>query len=387
MSYRPWLMHTARAIYAMNWYDISPGLVYIQGSLNVSEIHIGILVTAFYIGVGVFQLPGGYLATKFGNRNIASLGLLGLGVAAIASALSGNFITLTTSRFFAGVFSGMFFSPEVGLLRSATSESEYPFHVNFFNGSFNLGAAVGIGVWGYFDATIGWNYGFLIAGFLTIGIALFHFVFLKSVKEEKGSLSPSRNYISVLKNRLVWIIAFAGTASVIAENVAGTLIVYYMEHTLGIANGLSAFSGTIFLAAGFVGGIIGGILIGNFKNVKAFFLLMTALTSVLMMLIAVFTSVLAIYALMALLGIVTVQGFSAIYVIISRNMPERSQTTSSLSVVNAAQEIPGSVWPFVFTLIGTSISFRSAWVIIGLISLAFMALVFLPGSKRRARER
>jgi hypothetical protein len=49
------VIHTTRAIYAMNWYDISPGLIYIQKAFSLTQVQLGILLTVFYIGVGIFH--------------------------------------------------------------------------------------------------------------------------------------------------------------------------------------------------------------------------------------------------------------------------------------------------------------------------------------------
>ena len=103
-----------------------------------------------------------------------------------------------------------------------------------------------------------------------------------------------------------------------------------------------------------------------------------------MIALAFFTNIYAIYAIVSVLGAVTVQGFSAIYIIITRSMKEKAQTTSSLSVVNAAQEIPGSIWPSIFSIISSSVGFFAAWNVIGIVSLAFMFLVFIPPARKRS---
>lgn len=384
MNVKPSVIHTTRAIYAMNWYDISPGLIYVQKAFSLTQVQLGLLLTVFYIGVGIFQIPAGYISTKIGNRNTATIGILGLGIASLVSAASPTYSVLAGTRFFAGIFSAMFFSPAIGTLRSATSDSTYNFHVNFFNGSFNLGAGVGIAGWEVIDRLYNFRTGFLVAGLITIAAAIVYFIALREVDEEKIQLTPTRNLISVLLNRGLWIYAIAGTASVISENVAAQIVVYYMERALGISSGLASISGTLFLVFGFVGGIIGGLMIGKFRNVKVFFILTTTLTSILMIALAFFTNIYAIYAIVSILGAVTVQGFSAIYIIITRSMKEKAQTTSSLSVVNAAQEIPGSVWPSIFSIVSSSAGFFAAWNVIGIVSLAFMFLVFIPPARRRS---
>jgi len=386
MNTKPVVIHATRAIYAMNWYDISPGLIYIQRAFALTEVQLGILLTVFYVGVGIFQIPAGYISTRIGNRNTATIGILGLGIASLVSAASPSYSVLAGSRFFAGIFSAMFFSPAIGTLRTATTDASYNFHVNFFNGSFNLGAGIGIAGWEVIDSFSSFRIGFLVAGIITITAGAMYYFILREVSEERIQLSPTRNLIEVFRSRAVWIYAMAGTASVISENVAAQIVVYYMERGLNIPTGLASISGTLFLLFGFVGGIVGGLLIGRFRSVRVFFVLTTTLTSILMIALAFFTNIYEIYVIVCLLGAVTVQGFSAIYIIITRSMKERAQTTTSLSVVNAAQEIPGSIWPSIFSFVSGSVGFFAAWNLIGIFSLAFMFLILVPTQVRNTAK-
>lgn len=99
-----------------------------------------------------------------------------------------------------------------------------------------------------------------------------------------------------------------------------------------------------------------------------------------MIAITLFHNLVVIYIISAVLGMFTVQGFSAIYVLVSRSMSHRSQTTSSLSVVNAAQEVPGSIWPYVFTLLVAVLGYGRSWDILGLISFGTMFIILIPFS-------
>lgn len=104
-------IHTARAVYALNWFDISPALIYISRQLDLSIPQLGLMTTGFYIGLATFQLLGGILASRLGgNRLTATLGISILGLASIVTGLSQDLPELFASRFFAGMGSAFFFS-------------------------------------------------------------------------------------------------------------------------------------------------------------------------------------------------------------------------------------------------------------------------------------
>ena len=57
----------ARILYAVNWFNISSifYLIMIDFSQDVSML--GLITSAFLIGIGLFQIPAGILASKFAN--------------------------------------------------------------------------------------------------------------------------------------------------------------------------------------------------------------------------------------------------------------------------------------------------------------------------------
>ncbi|MCL4335920.1 MAG: MFS transporter, partial [Candidatus Thermoplasmatota archaeon] len=165
-------INVARAVYALNWFNIAPGLKYIASDFRFQIIQLGIITTAFYIGLSTFQMVGGLLSGRIGNKNTAVLGIAILGVSVITTGLSGNLFELFVSRLFAGIGSALFFSPALGLLADIVPKGSYSFYVGMFNGSFNLGGGVGIIGWALLDQVYGWRAPLVLAGIIMLSIAL-----------------------------------------------------------------------------------------------------------------------------------------------------------------------------------------------------------------------
>ena len=382
MNYRALAVHSTRAVYAISWYNISPALIYIESDLFLNQAQVGLLVTAFYIGAGVSQIPAGYLATIIGNRNMASSGIFLLGISGLLSFISPGLTLLIVSRAMAGIASGMFFSPAMGTLRNITDDRTFGFHVNVFNGVFSLGAGAGLAGWAILDIVIGWRIAFLVSGLITISFSLIYYFSLRGVHEEKPARSPSNIMKSVLTNRVVWILGMAGSAAIISENVAAAFIVYYLEKALGILPSPAALAGTLILAFGFAGGIVGGLVAGRYISTRLFFYLTTVAVSILMISIAFIRNIVEIYVIVSLIGMLTAPIISSSYVLITGSLRGREEITSSMSVVNGIQQIPGSVWPYAFTLVVSFFSFGAAWMFIGVSSLALLTLGFLPSVRK-----
>ena len=170
---RAGLVHAARALYALNWMDMAPALVYIKAYMHLTVVQLGTLVTAFYVGIAIFQVLGGYLSSYIGDKTTSLIGLLFVSVFAIMSGLSNNFTELIISRFFAGMSAALFFSPALSLLASIVPENKYTFHIGIYNGAFNVGGGVGIIGWAILDQYIGYRIPFIIAGVATMALLLF----------------------------------------------------------------------------------------------------------------------------------------------------------------------------------------------------------------------
>ncbi len=205
------------------------------------------------------------------------------------------------------LWAALFFSPAVGSLRSVTTDDSYRFHVNVFNRSFNIGAAIGIFGWQISDDTVGWRSEFLIASALTLAVSAIYFPSLRAVEEERAPRTFSDLRAAAL-DPLLWIFATFGFASVISENVAGQFIVYYPEKELGYPNYLASYFGTAFLVSGFLGWVIGGLIARTYGMGIRPLALLIASTGLLLVAIPLVHSPYLIFTVTCMIGFASVEG-------------------------------------------------------------------------------
>ncbi|AKA49016.1 hypothetical protein IX51_07795 [uncultured archaeon] len=370
-------INAARAVYALNWFDIAPGLKYIAQSLDLQIVQLGIVTTGFYVGLASFQLFGGYFASRIGNRRTETIGLLILGFSVMGSGIAPNLGILFLTRLLAGFGSAFFFSPALGMLAEIVPDEKYSFYVGAFNGSFNIGAAVGVLGWVYIDETLGWRIGLIIGGAMTVAMAIENYLVLRGVVVHT---SRGRDLFTkvktTLRERAMWILPIAGIGSMVSETVMGQFFVYYAEQSLNFSPSLSGSLGFMFLIVGFLGGIIGGYQYGRTKHKNATFVSVLVLTGVLTMAIPFLSSPLSIAMLAVLLGLVVVDGFSILYTIAAKLAPDKSMVSFSLSFVNFMQQAIGATFPFIFTSIVYFSGYTTSWVVMGAIS--FLSVILFP---------
>lgn len=381
-------INASRAVYALNWFNIAPGLTYISSDLGLQIVQLGIITTAFYIGLSTFQMVGGLLASRIGNRNTSVLGITILGISVILTGLSMNLIELFTFRLFAGIGSAMFFSPALGLLADLVPRKSYSFYVGLFNGSFNLGGGMGIIGWNFLDQALGWRTPLFIAGGIMLFLAAENMVVLWNYRPDPSNrLNIFRRAKDVLRKPLIWILPVIALAGILTETILGQLFVYYAVTHLQFSENLASSLGTIYLVVGFAGGALGGFLFGTVRRRITMFLISTILLSLLTILIAFTSSYLVLLALVISLGILTVNSLSMLYTLVVERAEDRGMVSFSLAFVNFVQNIIGAFSPTVFSIIAFYQGFTTSWVVIGAIGLACAFLGFTLRSELKSELR
>lgn len=368
-------INASRAVYALNWFNIAPGLKYISNDLGLQIVQLGIITTAFYIGLAGFQMVGGLLSSRIGNRNTSVLGLSILGISVIATGLSYNLIELFTFRLTAGLGAAMFFSPALGLLSDIVPGEKYSFYVGLFNGSFNLGGGIGIFGWNILDQFFGWRIPFYLAGIVMLSLAVENMLVLWTYKPDPSNrLHIFRRAKDVLRNPEIWILSIVALSGVLTETVMGQMLVYYAEVHLNFSENLASSLGTLFLIVGFFGGIVGGYIFGRAKKRITMFMISIVVMSIFTVLIAFPSNYWEILFIAGSLGVLSVISLSMLYTLIVERAHDRGMISFSLSFVNFLQNAAGALSPTLFSVVAFYRSYMDSWIVIGVLGLACASL-------------
>ncbi|KPV46217.1 MULTISPECIES: MFS transporter [Acidiplasma] len=374
------LIHSARAVYAVNWMDIAPALIYIKSYMNLTSVQLGLVVTSFYIGISIFQLLGGYLSSFIGDKQTSLIGLLFVGIFAITSGLSTNFLEISISRFLAGMSAALFFSPALSLLASIVPSEKYSFHIGVYNGAFNIGAGTGVIGWAILDIYIGYRYAFLIAGIITVMLFLVLYILFKNIpniKTERSNIKKS--LLQVFSSKMIIFIAFIGIGSMISETIMGQFFVYYLE-SLSFSHITASTLASIYLLIGFFGGVLGGYHFSRTDHKIRVFLLLNILIAALLAITAFIFNYIEILIVVIAMGMSTVYGISVTYTFV-RYMARRDLISLSLSFVNFVQLLVAAVIPVIFTIVYTAYNYKLAWIAMAILSVLFIPLILTINKK------
>ncbi len=369
-------VNTARAIYALNWFDITPGFIYIAADLKLRVVDLGIMTASFYVGLALFQLVGGVLASRMGAKVVAFIGIMTLGISAILSGYSYNLTELAIFRFMAGVGSALFFSPGLSVLKNISPPESFGLQVGIYNGAFNLGAGVGAFGWVFVDRIVGWRLSLVVGGLLAVGIAVENALALRDVKEEKVRMEGiTVRLAGIVWNRLLWLLSIGTIIVIFSETIIGQFIIFFGEKYLSFSSFQAGLVDGVFLILGFVGGVVGGHIISKTSRRKMFTYFILVVDGVLFMFIPFASSFYLLLVVVTALGLVVVSGFSILYTLAAEIIEDKTMTSFSLSFVNFIQLVLGSLSPLLFTEILAHSDYIDPWIILGAIGLAAVPLL------------
>jgi MFS family permease len=379
-------LFVVRVVYAFNWYNIGAVLPLIGASLLASPAQLAIVLGAFLLGVGIFQIPAGLAAVRWGSRRVSLFGVAVFGLAGVASAFAPTWPTLAVIRFIGGVGAAFFFSPALSLIASYFPPGERGPVIGFYNGGFSVGGAIGLvgGVW--LGLAYGWPAALGVGGLALLATTGAAYLVLPKQRAEGSTSGTAAVYASgrsVLGSRSIWGLSLALTGFWTAIYLVAQDFVDYV-HTahaawgVGVAGILTA----VVVVAAFPGGPFGGwigergadrrLLVGGFG----------ALVGGLVLLIP-FATLWTIGPLFLALGFLDGVVYAILY-LIPTYLPETQGEGLALGVgvVNSIQVLLGSGFVVLFGVLVETVGYTGAWLYAGLLSLALLPALFLVAPNR-----
>ncbi|MCI4372647.1 MAG: MFS transporter [Thermoplasmata archaeon] len=376
----------ARSVYAFNWYNVGAVLPLVGSALGATTPQLGIVLGSFLAGAGLFQLPAGFAALRWGNRAVAIAALVIMGVFCLASAFSPNWVVLALLRFGAGAGAACFFAPALGLVASYYPVGSRGPVVGLYNAGFSLGSGVGLFAGAFLGAALGWGWALAIGGLALLGFAL-----LAPVVLPKSESLPAHRSLRelwqasrpVLVSRDLWALSLSFMGLWTSFYVAAQYFVQY-AHTVHPAWSLALAAGlpTLMIAVEVVGGPLGGWLAERRGDMRVLLGGFGAAAGIAVLLIP-FSSLEELVGLFAVLGFLDGATFAVLYLLPTYLPETRGEGLSlGLGLLNAIQIFAGSALAIAFAYVATYAGYTEAWVLAGAFGLATLPLLWFVTGHR-----
>ena len=394
----------ARVFYSANWFNIASIFFLIALDLKQDISMLGLVTASFIIGVGVFQVPAGILAAKYGASKTAVFGILIASFCALLTGISNDILQIAILRFVVGLGMACFFGPSVIMISKYLGKRSEGLGIGLINSAHAIGGIIGIFGWVMLAQLFGWRTSLIIGGALGLvtGLVLIISALIArpSIKthnerfpiqnvadnldvatrsHEAGDGITLLGLRQTIFNRSLVILGLTLLSFQAGSSIILTFVVYYMVSSLKIDLALAGFIGSLNLIIALLISPVFGRLYDRTKKAKKILIIsgLAAATSVCGM------SVPSVYVLipsMIISAVFLSAGFVIVYAEAKRTSNtqglNRKYQTLAVSFVNGIS-LFGAFWiPILFSFSVDRIGFSNAWILGGLIVLIFILPAF-----------
>ena len=395
----------ARVLYSANWFNIASIFFLIALDLKQNISMLGLVTSSFIVGVGLFQVPAGILAAKYGAGKIAVFGILLASFCALLTGISIDIPQIAILRFMVGIGMACFFGPSVMLISEYLGKRSEGLGIGLINSAHAIGGIIGIFVWVVLAQLAGWRISLLIGGALGLLTGLILIISLSRGNPKKESQDKSGfpllnddhimdteakpssagrgTNLSGLRqtvfSRSLIILGLNLLSFQAGSSIILTFIVFYLAGGLRIDYTIAGFIGSLSLIIALFFSPIFGLIYDRTREAKKILVISGFAAAVSVWGMAI-PSIYIIIPSMIISAIFLSAGFVIVYAEAKRSSVvyhlDPQYQTLAVSYVNGIS-LFGAFWiPILFSFVVDRFGFPLAWFLGGLIVLTFILPVF-----------
>lgn len=367
---------------------ISLGATQLMAELTITPVQMGLVLSSFYIGYSLMQLPGGWLADRFGSRIVVICAIAFWSVFTIISGLAGSFASLLVIRFLFGLGEGAFPSASVKGVVERFSSDEKPKVSSLLMSSNYIGSMIAPLMIAPMLLIFGWRHVFFIIGAAGLVFVVIYALATRGhtpqAATEAGKAQSRAGFRQVLRNPLLWKITGVWFGlSLINKGLDSWMPIYLLtERGLNLKS-VGLLLPLPFLVAGIASAIGGWVMVRFFEGREKYLMMGSiALTAVFLYLMYNAHTIPGLIAAQA--GAYLFKSFvlAAVVALPTKLMPT-TQMGSSIGLINTGGMAAGFIAPTVIGLLVGASGYNAAFIFLigaAVFSLCVASTLRTPGA-------
>ncbi|MEB6237257.1 MFS transporter [Staphylococcus gallinarum] len=376
------------SIFTLGWLVIyaartilNPIMGNIKDTFTLNNAQLGLIMSIFFIGYTLTQIPSGILGDKIGRKKILIPSMIIFGIATAITGIMPTFLLFMIAWLIVGLAQGMFYGPQYALSSEAIPKQ----HITLGSALINSGMAFGTSI-GYFISSytvhefgMSWHIPFFI---IAIPILILAFLMYTVIKErpktqlvDPATTETKFHFSSLFKNRnllLAYVIIFC---SIYGFFMIITWLPFYLETERGINGAQVAFVASLVPWAATPGSLFFSWLSDRLGRRRPVLLIMLPLAFLFTISIVLFDNIWILYLALIGYGIVgKISTNPVLIAVVADNAPKNALGTS-FSVYNFIGMTASILAPYLTGYLtdmtgkmATGFYLAGALLIIGLIS-------------------
>ncbi|RUL50480.1 MFS transporter [Lysinibacillus antri] len=288
------LLFLGWAVGNLDRYLMNYAVVYIGKDLSLSATETGLVLSSFFLGYALMQLPGGILADRFGAKRVLLIAVIVWSIFTGLTAVAWTLSILLVIRFLFGIGEGGFQPSASKIISTYYPENERSKVMSIMLSSGGIMSMLVPIISAVLLVTIGWRAIFIIAGIIGVIIVLLYWKVIpkdNGVKEEKHVSNDAPKVKQILgklfKMPLMWSLVVAYFTIYAVNWGLNSWIPTYLSDVRNLdlmsIGGLQMIPGIIMILAMLISGyVIDRVDLKISKIIGAFFALLLAVFLLLM---------------------------------------------------------------------------------------------------------
>jgi MFS family permease len=367
----------ARIIYAVNWMNFAAIFYLMESELHADVSGLGELTAAFYIGIGVMQVPGGVLAAKYGPKRVVNVGIFLSSVSVLGTAVASSVAEMAALRFLVGAGMAFVFAPGVVIVAKLIRGGKSGVGVGLFNSAFDLGGLLALFGWVLVAAAVGWRQSLALSG--AVGVITGGLVVVYAPRDEvdDGFRVSGKALKSILADRQLILLGLGTLGFGIANTVISGFMVLYVVESLGYSGTVGGLVASLVTVVPIFTALWGGSFYDRISKHRQIMVL-ALLGSASSLALGAFPSVLAAAACSALGGVVAGIGYTFAFAG-ARDLNRAGPVYDTLAIawVNSISLTGSFIPPVFFSFVVQAMGYPQGWLWSGALTLLFLVPVLL----------
>ena len=252
---------TGFVVMADNWV-VSPILPAIAKSIGVSPVRAGLLISAYMIPFGLFQLVFGPLSDRYGKRQVINFSMVFFTVGTGLCGLGVGLFDLALYRAITGVFAASVMPICLALIGDVVPMERRQQAIGTFMGIAFLGQGLSMAVGGSIAYFVSWRGVFFVYATLSVlSTLLLYFAGRKAPSKKNPHSRFIKPYVDLVRNRrsllIYLVVLFEGILIIGSFSYLGAYTEYLFKFNyLAIGLTLTAFGAGAVITGRLVGKIV-----------------------------------------------------------------------------------------------------------------------------------
>jgi MFS family permease len=339
-------------------------LPFIGKTFNLDAASLGIVLSSFFAGYAIMQIPSGWLTDKFGSRKMLLISIVVWSICTILTGLAWSLTSLLIIRVLFGIGEGSYPAASTKAIAEHFLKKDTGKSVSTMLSSNPLGAAVAPLFAAPLIALLGWRHMFILISIFGIILIILIAVYVyrpkrySTTKKESTNKKNRVNNISIIdlmKSKLMWklVVTWFGLSITIWGFV--TWLPSYLINVKGLPLVNAGIMASLPFFAGFIAMNLCGWLIDKFfvNKEKYVALTVSVIGAICLYLMFSVNTIRLVILFEILAGFFLEFGFAAIWSLPLKLLPTEV-IGSATGIINFGGQVAGFIAPMVMGFLITA---------------------------------